>query len=442
LKILVLTQTETRDRIFDGLVAVNLNQMGHKATVMNYVADGRRGVIRHKPDAVVMPEARCDFAVDFAEDVTRMGVLVIVRRCEPGFADVERWDASLRKIALSPMHYQHCVDLELVWADVFAKILVEEGYMPKEKLEAIGAPFATLYGNWPKEYFKSRNGFDKIYGLDPNKKTVCFATAWAMADRDPEYSIPEAPMGNSAHKKWYDICVEGRAKWIDGIRLLYNEYKDDWNFLIKQHPSETTIAYHKAFGVPLSPILATMANMNIVKRSDIKVLTGETAANAIKNSELLIHAGSTMAVEAHLAGVPAIQFCDMNDPGCLISKVSPYYELLPPNLFDTVELGKSNASPEAIAEIEEKLYGSLDGNAHSRVAVAIDKLKPRQTNIPNTWPHSTKSYETPGINKTIEWSMNRINVSQCPGCKNLCYPESWRTLFKCPNCALMITKRL
>lgn len=442
MKILVLTQTETRDKIFDGLLAVMLNRIGHNAGVIGYVGDGRKAVVRTKPDVIVMPEARCDYAVDFAEEATKMGITVVVRRSEPGFSRQEQWDESLRKIALSPLRYGHCVDLELVWCEEFAEILDEEGYLPREKIKVIGAPFASLYINWPKEYFKSREGFDKIHGLDPEKKTVCWATAWAMADRDADYSIPEAPAGHTCHKKWYDICVEGRKRWIETILFLYEEYKDEWNFIIKQHPSETTIEYHRQLGVPLDRSLMAMTEERIAKKTDIKVILGETAANVLKNCELLIHAGSTMAVEAHLAGVPAIQFCEVNDPGCLISKISPYCDVLPPDLFSTIELGQSNAAPEAILNIEKSLYGSLDGKAHRRAALAISKLKPKKTSIPNLWPESSKNYETAGISKSLSWSMDRFHISQCPGCKNLCYPEGWRSLFKCPNCGLMITKRL
>jgi hypothetical protein len=169
-----------------------------------------------------------------------------------------------------------------------------------------------------------------------------------------------------------------------------------------------------------------------------------TTENALWNTDVLIHAGSTMAIEAHLCGIPAFSYCGA------INQVKGYpFPMVSPEVTDVddlidcirkVQFRKSNANVKAIRQLEKEFYGVIDGHACKRAAKEIAKIPLGEVNVPFAWPPPTKEYYTPGVNRFVmQW--------KCECCLNSSYslpggPEGQGDMIKCPWCGIALAKRL
>lgn len=403
MKILTLTQSEPRDEQIDKILNRHLAEMGHTTAATNFVLNGRKGVTKLKPDAVILPEARCEYSRDFCETLNRMGILVIIRRTEPGFSKDD---------TRSDIHKQFCIgkwkykaELEITFGEEFADILKENSQVLGKNIAACGGFNFDPYYPLPKREKQKR-------------KVVCFATIWDYADRDPQYCVPELPYGHPLHAENYWACRKGRDMWLAEIVRVRRAYPN-WHIVVKIHPAEHPTEYlEKLKDIP-----------------GLQVVNAPTAIEVLTKTDLLVHAGSTMAIEAHLMGIPAIQFGQLEDT--LVSNISPRVDSVE---LDKVDLSKSNADINVIKELERTFYGKIDGKACFRAAQEINKLKPKKTNIPDRWPQSERGYETPGISKTLDYRMGITDMVQCVGCKNMAFIRPWQKLLKCPHCALALCR--
>ncbi len=402
MKILILTQLPIRDTPVDELIARHLRKLGHTVWVEFLIRafgtdniGGRKAVFKFKPDLVVLPEVRCEYGCDLNEAIRGMGIRTVVRRCEPGYSNDERETISDELASVIRGRWPYVVDLELVWHEDF--------------LEALNKPFVKAVGAFPFDlYFLKKKKRHK-------KKTVLCAAAWDYADRTPQYSIPEVSLGSPLHAEHYWRCRKGRDLWIKEILKAVEKYPD-WHFILKVHPAELPFEYRKVFG------------------DKVEVIHMTKAVEALTTADVLIHAGSTMAVEAHLWDIPAFRLGgDDNHP---LAGVSPEI-----NEIDlSVELGKSNADTNVIKYLEKTFFGRMDGRACFRAAEEIDKIKPQKTTFPQRWPDSPNNYETPDTCRELTWEKSPMDIVHCPACKNLLYLKPGVKLAKCPWCAVMVQR--
>lgn len=399
MKILICTQSEPRDGFIDGKIKENLEKFGHEVKVCNFVLDGRAEVVEFKPHIVVMPEARCEYSRDFNEQLRYMKIRTVVRRTEAGFMKDDGVNKEHRNFCVGKWPYE--VDLEIVWSEEFADILRNEYH--KDNVVACGGLIFDVY-------------FPRPERKKTNKKVVLFATIWDYADRRPYYCIPELPIGDPVQRENYYKCRQGRNKWINEIKRVAQKYPN-WEIVVKVHPAEHPTEYMKK--------LAGLARViNVPKAVETLVVT-----------DLLVHAGSTMAVEAHLLGIPSIQFCDLEDT--LMSKVSPHVESVE---LDSIDLTKSNANVEVVAELEKRIFGKIDGKGCQRVANEINKLEPRKVNIPDEWPDIDREYKTISVFTECDWGNGNVDAVQCIGCKAMVFIKRHITIMKCPHCALALCR--
>jgi len=405
MKIAMLTQLEWRDRLLDERIAYHLREMGHKVGVGNFVFYGRSFVLDAQPDVVVIPEARCEHTIDFIEAVENMGIQIVVRRTEPCFGkeDFEKADQSHRDIILGRWPYY--ADMELCWS----------------------AESVDVINNWPNALGKNAHWcgaftFDHYFPLPKRvkgeKKTVLFASCWDYATRDPEYSIPEAPTGDPIHIKAHKKCRDGKDRWLAEIERLIKDYPE-WHIIIKPHPAEDYLEYAKVFG------------------DKVEILKETFAYKVLPRADVLIHAGSTMAMHAHTMGIPAYRFSNYIE-GHLLLDVSPEVEKIELDKFD---IGKSNADVEVIKELENTYFGPIDGKACERASKWISRLSPTQKNIPKEWPESKRDYSTWGVCKQMQVGMLHRDILQCCCCKKVIYVSPALKLAKCPHCGIMLGKQ-
>jgi surface carbohydrate biosynthesis protein len=403
LKIAICTQLEYRDRLIDEKIGELLRQKGHTVGIGNFVWYGREFILKAKPDVVVIPEVRCEHTIDFVEAVNDMNIVTVVRRTEPGYSRTDYEKADESHIPTVMGHWPYRVDLEIVWGKEFAEIVKECPLALNKNIKAAGA--FTLDYYFPRPEKKS------------DGKTILFASAWDYATRDPEYCIPEMPVGDPSHIPAQKRCREGKDKWIAEIQRFTKKYPD-WRVILKTHPGEDSIEYQNIFG------------------NKVEVIHNEFAFRVLPKADVLIHAGSTMAVEAHLMDIPAFRFCNYIEDS-LILDISP--EIQEVNL-SKVKFGKSNARKSVIKKLEKTFFGKIDGKACQRTAEYIDKLEPRETDIPKTWPPSKRDYTTYGVYKELKFGDGVKDIIQCSCCKKLIFAEPSVKFIKCPHCSIMLTR--
>ena len=430
-KISVLTNLPARDKSTDEYLGEELRDLGYEVNVTDFLPKNREHILLYKPNLVVLPEPRCEYTVDFIETVRKWGIKVVIKRCEGGAAH-EAWylmEESEQKTVMGTWPY-YC-DLEIVWSQAFADLAAEKGHTPKEKLFAAGGfPFDPYF-------------YVKYPDPPPGRKVLLFAPGWGHADRSRDYNVPEAEPGSSIHSDAFDRHNEGRAKWIKMIREVGKVLeKEGWMTYIRPKVGEIPRAYQDAAG------------------KYCRLAPPTTTENALWNTDVLIHAGSTMAIEAHLCGIPAFSYCGAINQvkGYQFPQVSPEIDGID-DLIDAIrkaQFRKSNADMSAIRKLENDFYGKIDGQACKRAAKRIAEIPLEEPNVPFAWPtpDPNKTFYTPNVWRFImQW--------KCECCQNVSFSppdgvggqgvvtvnstpvESGAAeMIKCPWCGIALARRM
>ncbi|KKK85518.1 hypothetical protein LCGC14_2772500, partial [marine sediment metagenome] len=386
-KIIVYTHNPVRDSITDDCLVDALRKEGHMVWKRIYLDRDKDAAVIIKPDLVIMSEIRCEYSVDFAKQCKQWGIQVVVRPCEvgisaesiPGIKEDYR-----RAIFGENWPANNCIDLMLCWGPKMKDLFAEYGGMDSEKMAAVGGiAFDPFFLPPPPQDVKRTE-----------KKRVLFATGFAYADRNPQYSVPEARPEDEVHRVMVETDLKARSEWFKVIKRFWSEHGNDWEIYVKVHPGERLAVYAAVlkdtvvFCPPKVPSVASLQHFDIV-----------------------VHAGSTMAYEAHLAKKPAINLLNVCQD-VIISKISPnvttFEELV--EALKTTPFGQSNANETIIETLERDYYGTADGKASERAAKEVSKLPGNKTAIPAEWPRNTEmKYMTPCILKDVE-------VWYCKGC--------------------------
>jgi hypothetical protein len=155
-------------------------------------------------------------------------------------------------------------------------------------------------------------------------------------------------------------------------------------------------------------------------------------------TDVLVHAGSTLGIEAHLCNIPAFSFHGLINqvPGHNYPHVSPDFEdageLI--GAIKGVELDKSNANLESVKLLEKEFYGTIDGKACERAVEKISSFEIKPTCTPDVWPpDGEKEFYTPGVFKVIEqWT--------CECCHKVSITKPGKDMIKCPWCGIALAK--
>ena len=412
-KIVILTLTDQRDKIVDERIARALRDKGHTVGVRNYAYAGTDAVRFEKPDLVVMPMVGSLQKLDFARRCHEWGVAVVVRRGEAGAARevLTQMDPERQKVVVGDFDYAPHVDLELTWGPEFTEVLTERRGMTKERLVPCGA--FTLDGC-----------FQRARPARTGKKVLLFATAWSCADDDPAYTECGVATDSPLQGQLYRAHRQGRDQWLAAIKSLYMTKSHKYDFLLKVRPGERTQEYREKLGM------------------FVRILPYEyPSADAIAMSDCVIHAGSTMAVEAHLLGVPSINFTNCNpDPRLagVVPQCGDFAELC--EVLGRMHWGHSNIDPAGYQWLVDHLYGKVDGHACDRAANAVHKLlmarKNAKTRIPDSWPHEFR-YPTEGVSAQVGPNDHKMTCVSCKGEFGMRQDMDWGF---CPYCGMSLRK--
>ena len=413
MKIAILTLTNQRDDLIDGILANCLRKLGHEVNVRNYIYAGREAVCYEKPEVVIHPMVGGRYKLDFVKKCKEWGCEVIVRRGEAGVTskvfNSENMSEDQRDLILGYWNYSPYVDMELVWGADFAHLLALEGHLKdRRKIKWCGA-FAF------DPYFAP--GFER----DRNhKKTILFATGFSTCDCRSDYCECGLPEESGYHERIYARHRAARDKWIASIKKLHQRYGNSWLFELKVRPGEMEEEY-------------------VTELSDIVKIHPQRSSSSevLRKVDMLIHSGSTMAIEAHLMGIPSFNYINVN-PDPFIAGVSrnveTYNEL--ERLVGQTDTDRSNINYAVLRQLEDLLYGAIDGKACVRAADYIDQhlkgLKIK-TDIPNTWPKTTEYLED---NVHLEKQKSDARWV-CPCCRNVYYAAP-NGVTRCPFCSMQI----
>ena len=415
MKIGIYTLTNQRDKFIDELLAEKLRGYGHEVLVRSYIYGARESICYEKPDVIVHPMVGGEYKLDTVRKCKEWGIEVIVRRGEAGQGR-EQFDAlddNNKKVLLGNWDYSPYVDLELTWGQEFTDIIAEKGHLSPKKLKACGA-FAF------DPYFKPDSRVKK-----PRRKTILFATGFSTADSTPTYCETGLPEGSDYHEKKQKSHFEARAIWMEAIKELAKWFEDDFAFELKVRPGESSNVYLEF--VP----------------SCVKVHPAETASSEVlRNVDILVHSGSTMAIEAHLLNIPSFNFCNVN-PDPLLSKVSPMlknYRELEWNMVRAT-VGQSNINEDVFGELQKHLYGQIDGKACERAAGFINEHlegKEIENNSPTTWPKEVRY----AVEDCIHLEQQEGDARwSCPCCRLIFWGPVTGS-HNCPYCNMKIKRSL
>lgn len=369
-RILLLVVYKQRDLFIDLILRYHLERLGHRVIMRSLGDDPAASLVELLPDVVIWGAKTTPYQVQLARFARDRNIVSIVRREEAGTAR-KRWDQlspTVRKWSLGNIDYAPLVDLELVFGQDFAEILREEGHMPPDRCQVVGAmTFDPYFLPELSRFMPGRGAFCRQLGLDPAKKIMLLLTPWTYADRDPGAAIPEAKGaaaddGATAEiQRTMALHKDGRRGWLEFLEALYHDKGRDWNLILKVHPGERAEAYGEFFRA---------------RGLDIKLVVSGYVVEMLNHADLLVHAGSTTAIEAHFLGKPSLAYW-VKAP-----QNSPIYQLTPhansfeefEALFQGLDLTRGNADEAVIASLEKDLYGRMDGQACLRAARIIDEF--------------------------------------------------------------------
>lgn len=411
MKILILTASPIRDKIIDEMIADNLISKGHEVWVRPCLREGRKSVLEIQPDVCVVPPIRNLYSRDFAEQLKKWNIGVISRHTEPScdWQDFKKMTQPQKSTILG--HFAYFVDMELVWSKDEAEILNRRP--ANFKAFPIGSvtcdPF--FIPDKIKEY-QNKTLFNKKFGFSNRKKTLLIASPWGFADSAPDLNIDDFEFAQKDN--------EGREKHFEMIRVLKKELGEKWNILLSVHPNVLIEPYKE-----------------LSKELDIPLDTESISFYLLVNSDALIHAGSTMSINAHLLNYPAYQYGDVNCkdsknwwgmPESSISKVSPYFNKSQ-KLVKAIKnyRKRSNANKKILDVLEQGRYGLMDGKATERAAELICKVSGK---FKMCWPDNTKDYSQLTILRNPDRIVNNIHCGICGNTFSVVREDWLKTLEK------------
>lgn len=411
-KIVILTHNPVRDPVTDDCLTVALKNRGHLVWRRSFLECDKEMIVYVNPDIVILPEIRCEYSRDYATQCRKWGIQVVVRPCEMGITE--------ESIPLISEDYRRAIfgenwpvddafDLMLCWGQKMKDLFCKYGKINPDKAVVIGGIAFDQYflPAFPEKIERTQ------------KKRVLFATGFAYADRNPQYSMPEAKPEDPLHQEMVQIDSTARSKWFALIKRFWAEHGNDWEVWVKMHPGERVEVYQA------------------VLRDTVTICPNYPPVRALRYADVLVHAGSTMAYEAHLMNIPAFNLNNICQD-VVVSKISPnissFEELA--NALQTVEFGRSNADKQITESLERDYYGLTDGKASERAAEEICKLPDVKTDIPGEWPKAKEwKYATPCILQNVE-------VWFCKGCGSQYHVQGPREMVKCPNCGIANVKTI
>jgi surface carbohydrate biosynthesis protein len=390
--------------MFDTLFANELEKRGNVAWVRSFLDGDTDSICAIKPDILVIPEMRVEYSAQIAENFKKWGGKVVVRTCEMGVTSeaIDIISDEYRTAIYGHLETDHLIDCQLAFGPSQKRMMIRHGKVQASKIKPVGAmPF--------EQYFT------KMPAIEGKKKPIMLlCTGFPYADRNNCYAIPESPFGSPLHAQKVKESRIGRSKWLNLIPSIYHVYHDQYDLIVRPHGGERHDSYKELLG------------------GMVTVSTKSSAAISLHNADIIVHAGSTMGIEAHITNKPGISVSPMSEDPVLTalhpdgSTIESFVAAM-----ESLELGKSNADPKIVTKLY-RYFGTPDGKSSVRAAAIVDKIKVGQTRIPDKWPEIKEPRYVTDTDVVVacgQW--------YCAGCKHTYWVKDMsREMVKCPYCGI------
>lgn len=281
-------------------LALFLERMGHGVTI----ASGKETLAMtpfFRPDCVVLPHMYGTLQAEFAHDLQKAGVAVIVLPTE-GTPRPE-----LMPIIHGELQDYRPVDLFLNWSQGVTDGILSRGVVDAGKLRTIGCIRFDFYRQPFRQTIMSRESFCRRHDLDPTRPVITWTTNYAFANAletdQAGYRRWSEEMVNMGVKAMYDRCdvaMDDIPGFDEKFRLAAArgffklvDANPDFQFVIKPHPSEN-LAFYKA-------------RLEERQRTNVRFCYGEYIWDVLAGSDVLLSQHCTTAVEAWLTKLPTIE---------------------------------------------------------------------------------------------------------------------------------------
>lgn len=173
---------------------------------------------------------------------------------------------------------------------VWSKLMKEElktlyPEIKEEAIKIVGTPQFEFYNN--QKFYKSKQEFFNEYGLDINKKTICYSSNDKSLPYDPNYL-------EDICKELLVVREEDRPQII--FRICPVDKSSRFNKILEEY---------KSFVFPIAPDWQTADKESFTAIfpafNDINLLL-----NTVKHSDLVINMGSTMALDFAILDTPTL----------------------------------------------------------------------------------------------------------------------------------------
>lgn len=409
-RILMLSHNAARDYHTDTLLVHELRKRGHHVWLNHFLQDDGNRISIIKPDIVILPEIRCEYSRFLAEQCRSYGIQVVVKMCEFGISEesLSLISPAYKQAIFGRFSVGHCVDKFLAWGPKMKTMMVEHMNIAPEKIIVCGGFQFDAYFLPPPPKLKH----------DTDKKVILFAGGFPYADRNPEFSMPEAEADDPVQAAFVQTDGSNRSKWLKFIPEFIKEFGDKWYVVVKPHPGERTAPYEM-----------------FMKGLEGKIILDVAGIHAIEGVDFVVHAGSTMAYEAYLRKIPSINFCN-NCQDVVVSAISPCADTPEDfiSLFKEMTAGDTPVcayNGTVLDVLHRDYYGTVDGQGYVRMANAICDLPTAVTNVPDQWQYPQNAdYPSKDVLSYVEqW--------KCDGCKHVYFVSVRnREMCKCPYCGI------
>jgi surface carbohydrate biosynthesis protein len=368
------------------------------------------------PDFVLLPHLR-RYMEDYYRRLIRAGIRYGVLDTEGGFFGNLRAHGDLLTRDRAALGAVRCM---CVWGQTMADYLREEGFFSKEQLTVTGLPRYDFYiAPWhevPKSFLPA--------DLERVGRMVLINTKVAIAN--PQFTTPEQDvetytnalgLSREVAMRHWEVGLKTVAETIALARSLADDFGQA-HFVLRPHPHERLETYAEGFG---------NGHVNLEARKEGAV------DGWILRASALIHRHCSTAIEAGLAGVPALSpqwipsSQDAPDTEAVSVSCQSYGELR--DVLRAILDGQFTPPPQVRSRLDEviaKWLHAVDGNSHSRVSKAIlDALPHRRevderlcraylygsTEIPKPWSASGVShYVKRAMSLPPNWSFRSFKV--------------------------------
>lgn len=404
-KILLFCHNIQRDKQFDSMLEHELEK-DNMVWLTKMLAHDFRNICLIKPDVVVLPEIRNEYTLEIARRIKEWGGQIVVRHGEMGITEESissGFNPDYKKAIFGNVDFNEHVDLVLVFGTQQVEQMVKYRGVDREKIRVIGNPILDPY------FTPEEPGVKKS-----EQKTILFATGFPYADRNPNYVMPEAPVGADIHKYFKQLCSRKRSEWVKLIKWFLQEYPE-WKVRIRPHSGERLEVYQTLF------------------KDKVEYVCGPPSRMTLRENDCIVHAASTCSFEVHLLGVPGIIYSPITHD-VLLKELHPAAENIDQfkKIFNSLKPGESNINKSTYKAFEDKYIGPVDGKVHCRAAKYINSLPDVEKNvIPDKWPQIKEPMKD--IDPDIALYGEMWN---CGGCNNKYFVLNHREMVKCPFCGI------